>query len=70
MKMEAQCSKIWDIAKAVVRSLEQYKLTSGNKKNLKPPNLNLKKLGKKIRKLKVSTRKGKKKKKKIRAEIN
>ena len=67
--MEAQCSKIWNIVKAVVRSLEQYKLTSENKKNLKPPNLNLKKLGKKIRKLKVSTRKGKKKKKKKRSDM-
>ena len=63
MKMEAQCSNnLRDVAKAVVRrSLKQYKLISGNKRNLKPPNLNLKKLGKKIRKIKVSTRKEMKK---------
>ena len=37
---------LWDTAKAVVRSLQQYNLTSGYKKNLKEHNLTPKATGK------------------------
>ena len=60
---------LWDAAKAVLRGkFQQYKPTSGNKKNLKQPNFTPKKLEKEEQtKPKVSRRK---EIIKIRAEIN